>query len=270
MPEAHGRPFLPAGPGHGAVKLYMEAKRRPGSGMVAVEGHRLVRHALGASVPMEAVFVCRAWLRDAEALAVAQRLAGAGVPSYEVSPRLFGRMVDRDGPDGIAALGRWRPAELADVRVTVNSRVLVAAGVELPGNLGTLIRAADGAGADAVVVTGGRVRLAHPVVLKASMGTVLSSAVAAAADTRALRWMSSRGFRVIVADPCAAGSYRDADYDGALALVVGNERRGLPDIWRAHAHQVVRIPMHGRSDSLNAAIAGALLLYEALARQPEE
>jgi RNA methyltransferase, TrmH family len=98
------------------------------------------------------------------------------------------------------------------------------------------------------------------------MGAALAMPVIAVSRPAAQQWLREGGFRIIAADPAGRRSYRDADYRGPLAIVIGSERRGLAAQWLTAADSVVAIPMLGTSDSLNAAVAGALLLYEALAR----
>jgi TrmH family RNA methyltransferase len=164
--------------------------------------------------------------------------------------------------DGIAALGRARRRTLGDTRVGRRARVMIADGWDLPGNLGTLIRCADGAGASGVLVAGQGFGLSHPLVLKASMGAALAVPVVAIGRPAARRWLRERGFRIIAADPAGRRSYRDVDHRGPLAIVAGSERRGLAREWLTAADNIVAIPMLGISASLNAAVAGALLLYE--------
>jgi RNA methyltransferase, TrmH family len=171
-------------------------------------------------------------------------------------------------PAGICS-ALWRTSALpplSDIRVSGRTRVVVADDWDLPGNLGTLIRCADGAGAAGVLVVEHGFGLSHPLVLKASMGAAFGLPVVAVSRPAARRWLRDHGFRVVAADPAASGSYRDADYRGPLAVVVGSERRGLAREWLTAADSIVAIPMLGTCDSLNAAVAGALLLYEALAQ----
>jgi TrmH family RNA methyltransferase len=141
---------------------------------------------------------------------------------------------------------------------------VIADSFDLPGNLGTIIRCADGAGAAGVVVTDRRIRLTHPLVLKASMGTVFSLPVVDADRDAALGWLRTRHFRIMAAEPDAPITYRDVDYRGRIAIVVGSERHGLAAFWREAADVAVSIPMLGVADSLNVGHAAALLLYEAL------
>jgi TrmH family RNA methyltransferase len=269
MPEPYRTVLTPAGPKHPRVREFLDVKRHHAShgfaGALALEGTWMIRQALAARVRLQAVFVCPALLEGAEGQGLARTALGSGAEGYEVSERVLSRLVDRDGPDGIAALGQARRRTLGDIRISRQTRVMIADGWDLPGNLGTLIRCADGAGASAVLVVEQGFRLSHPLVLKASMGAALAMPVIAIGRPAARRWLHERGFRILAADPAGGRSYRDVDYSGPLAIVIGSERRGLAPEWLAAAHSIAAIPMLGTSDSLNAAVAGALLLYEALA-----
>jgi RNA methyltransferase, TrmH family len=274
MPDPHRPVLTPAGLKHPRVREFLAAKRhRASHGLpdgVTLEGTWLIRQALAAGVRLQAVFVCPALLHAAEGLALASKAAGLGAEGYQVSERVFARLADRDGPDGIAALGQARRRTLGDVRVGSRTRVVIADGWDLPGNLGTLIRCADAAGASGVLVVEPGFGLSHPLVLKASMGAALAVPVVAVDRRAARRWLRERGFRIVAADPVGSRSYRDVDYRGPLAIVVGSERRGLAPEWLATADSIAAIPMLGSCDSLNAALAGALLLYEALAQDSHE
>jgi len=252
----------------------LDAKRHPARGglphAVALEGMWMIRQALVAGVRLRAIFVCPALPQAAEVLDLAGKAMGLGAEGYGVSERVFSRLADRDRPEGIAALGQVRRRALGDIRVGPRTRVMVADGWDLPGNLGTLIRCADAAGASGVLVVEQGFGLNHPLVLKASMGAALAVPVIAIGRRAASLWLRERGFRIVAADPAGGSSYRDVDYRGPLAIVVGSERRGLAREWLASADSIAAIPMLGICDSLNVALAGALFLYEALAQDSHE
>jgi RNA methyltransferase, TrmH family len=274
MPDPHRPVLTPAGLKHPRVREFLAAKRhRASSGLphaVTLEGTWLIRQALAAGVRLQAVFVCPALLQAAGGLALASKAVGLGAEGYQVSERVLSRLADRDGPDGIVALGQARRRALGDIRVGPRTRLVIADGWDLPGNLGTLIRCADAAGASGVLVAEPGFGLSHPLVLKASMGAALAVPVVSVDRRAARRWLREGGFRIVAADPAGSRSYRDVDYRGPLAIVVGSERRGLAPEWLTAADSIAAIPMLGSCDSLNAALAGALLLYEALAQDSHE
>jgi RNA methyltransferase, TrmH family len=269
MPDPHRPELIPAGLNHPRVREFLAVKRRPArrgaAGPVTLEGTWMIGKALAAGMRLQAVFVCPALLDTAEGLALASTATDLGAEGYEVSERVLRRLADRDRPDGITALGQALRRTLGDIRVGRHARVVIADGWDLPGNLGTLIRCADGAGASGVLVVEQGFGLGHPLVVRASMGAALTMPVVAVARPAARRWLRDHAFRIVAADPAGSRSYRDVSYRGPLAIVIGSEQRGLAREWLATADSIAAIPMLGSCDSLNAAVVGALLLYEVLA-----
>jgi TrmH family RNA methyltransferase len=249
------------------VRQYINVKKNRGGShgtAVALEGLWTLRRALDACAVVEVIFVCPELLRGSDSDAVIRRAQKRGARMYEVSERVLGRMVDRDGPDGLAAVAHLPEHLLDDIRVVATTRVVVLDRIELAGNLGAIIRCADGAGAAAVILTDRRTRATHPLVVKSSMGTIFSMPIIDAAADKVISWARRGGMRIVAADPAASMSYRDARYEGAQAIVLGSERYGLSDEWRVAADLLVSIPMRGVADSLNVGHAAALLLYESL------
>jgi TrmH family RNA methyltransferase len=262
------RSLSPAGPGHRKVREFFEIKtgRGHGADRLTLEGLWLIRAARHGDCEIDTLFVCVELLRGPASLELVGELVDDGVAAYSVSPRVLHRMAGRDGPDGLAAIGRHALPSLDDVTPPGKARCLVVDGCELPGNLGSLVRCADAVGACAVLATGSKVRLRHPLVLKASMGAVFSVPLVATTQPDARRWLRANAFHLLAAVPSSAHSYLDAVYPSRVAVVVGSERDGLNRFWVAAADERVSIPMLGSADSLNVGHAGAVLLYEALAR----
>ena len=229
---------------HPLVQQYLDVKRGRSTEpeLVAIEGRWALDHARRHGVPVEAVLT-----------------------TADVGAKAMARMTERDGPDDVVALVRVARRTLDDVQP--RRRLLVVDAIERPGNLGTLIRAADGAGADAVLVVDRRVRATHPLVVKASMATSLSMPIVDVGRDEAVAWLVDNGVDTVAADPAATSSYRDVDYGPPAAVVVGNERRGLHPSWRTAPATLAAIPMLGVADSLNVTLAAALLIYEAVHRQ---
>jgi TrmH family RNA methyltransferase len=270
MPGPYRLVLIPAGLKHPRVREFLAVKRRPAAsafaGPLTLAGTPVIAQALAAGVRLQVIFLCPVLLQEPQALALARQAMSQGAEGYEVSEKVLCRLAGRDRPDGIAALGQAPARKLGDIRVGRHTRVMIADGWDLPGNLGTLIRCADGAGAAGVLVIEPGFGLSHPLVLRASMGAALTMPVIAVSRAAARQWLRERGFRIVAADPAGTCSYRHADYRGPLAIVVGSERRGLAREWLDAADSIATIPMLGNCDSLNAAIAGAILLYQALAQ----
>jgi TrmH family RNA methyltransferase len=142
--------------------------------------------------------------------------------------------------------------------------VVVVEAVEKPGNLGAILRTADGAGADAVIAADARTDLFNPNAIRASLGTIFALPVAAGPSSEVLEQLAARGVRLVAARVDTEGTYMDADFRGPLALVLGSEAEGLGSAWDDPRVEPVRIPMRGAADSLNVSVAAAVLLYEAV------
>ena len=142
--------------------------------------------------------------------------------------------------------------------------VVVIEGVEKPGNVGAVLRSADGAGVDALIAADPRTDLFNPNAIRASAGTVFSVPLAAASATATIQWLRAHGLRIVAARPDADRLYTDADLTGPLVLALGSETDGLTDLWSEPDVEAVRLPMLGVADSLNVSVTAAILIYEAL------
>ena len=251
----------------GLVRL-KERRIRDREGRYLIEGERETRRAFEAGVPLRTLYLCLDFMRP-EGHALAKELEDVGVDTVELSKEAFSRVSYRDAPDGVLAVAAVQPRELDGLELSKNALVLVLDGLEKPGNLGALLRTADGAGLDAVFLTGEGTDLTNPNVIRASMGSVFSRPVRTVAAPALLEWLNARDFTLVAASPGADASFWDADYRGGVAIVLGAEHEGLSPLWLEAAHTRVAIPMRGLADSLNVATAGALLVYEALRQRRE-
>jgi RNA methyltransferase, TrmH family len=241
---------------------------RLSGGLVAIEGEHLLFEAMRSGMVFKTIF-----FSDRRGI---PEWAPRNVEWIELTDDVFASAVDTQSPQGIAAL-LVPPKWVFDDALPTNKAplLLVAAGLQDPGNLGTLIRSAEAFGANAVLTTHGTVSEWNQKALRAAAGSVFRVPVVqvAAADLDALK---SRGVRLLAAvapqpEPNAGAidapvSAADAGLAGACALLIGNEGAGLSREWLGLADARITIAMPGRVESLNAAVAGSLLLYEA-ARQ---
>ena len=227
-----------------------------------VEGAREVTRALDARVRLETLYFCSGFL-GAEGQSVLELAQAQNVNLTELSETAFKVLSYRENPDGIIAVAERQEKRLTDLTLPDDALVVVVEGLEKPGNLGALLRTADGVGAHALFTTGHGTDLENPNVVRSSMGSVFSLPALAAESSELLAWLNREGFSLVAATPHAETLYWDADLTGRAAILLGAEHSGLSHEWLA-AGQPVTIPMQGQADSLNVATAGALLLYEAL------
>ncbi len=222
---------------------------------------------LGAAVDTflwcpEAAYSDEARSRSAEILARARS-------AYRISPSVLARVCERERPDGLVslvALPSWEPDEVA---LSADALVLVADGIEIPGNLGTLMRTLDACAADCLVLTNRRTRLSHPKVFRGSRGMNLRvPTIEFASPDAAAEWLRDRGFAVHLATTGPdARDYGSVAFRGRTAVVVGNERYGISRPWFSYGFAEVTVPMLGSADSLNVSVSASILLYEIRRRQ---
>jgi TrmH family RNA methyltransferase len=188
--------------------------------------------------------------------------------SYQVSARTLGVLTERPDPDGLVSVARlpdWGPDT---VGFDDDALVLVADALEIPGNLGTLIRTLDACAADCLAMVNRRTRLTHPKVLRASQGMSIRVPSFDFDDVHdCIAWLDDNDFQVFLADTDDSVNYRSLDYRGRTALVVGSERYGVSGPWYSAGCKRVSIPMLGKADSLNVSVSASVLLYEARAQK---
>jgi TrmH family RNA methyltransferase len=245
-----------------AVRL-RDRGERDATGLTIIDGTREIERALDANVPFDHAFVC-APLLDATGEGLARKLRDADVPMWMTSEVAYRRIAFGERSDGIVAVIRAPRRSLADVVLRDDPLVVVLEGVEKPGNVGAVLRSADGAGTDAVIAADSRTDFFNPNAIRASIGTVFSTQTAAATSAQVSSFLRERNIRAVAARPDADLIYADADLTGGLAIVLGNEAEGLTATWRAPDIIAVRLPMLGVADSLNVSVTAAVLLYEAV------
>src|SRR5215469_2684394 len=232
------------------------------------EGLYEINMVLATEVNVYALVWCPEAAYSDESAKRAEQLVDRAQRAYQVSAKTMERLAERPNPDGlicVAQLPDWQPGNLT---LADDSLVLVTDAMEIPGNLGTLIRTLDACAADCLVLTSKRTRLTHPKVLRSSQGMNMKvPSIEFAEISEAIGWLRESRFTVHLADTDDSISYRQADYSGRTALVVGSERYGISPPWYAEDFQRIGIPMLGSADSLNVSVSASVLLYEARAQK---
>ncbi|MCI8403154.1 MAG: RNA methyltransferase [Lachnospiraceae bacterium] len=184
-----------------------------------------------------------------------------------VADHVMAAMSDTQTPQGILAVVRCQEAQAGQIRRAQDGLILVLEGIRDPGNLGTVLRTAEGAGVTGVLMSRDTVDIYNPKVIRSTMGSIYRVPFAYVADLRAeVRCLREEGVHVCAAHLEGKQNYDEVNYQGPTAFLIGNEAAGLSVELASESSCLVRIPMAGRVESLNAAIASALLMYEA-ARQ---
>lgn len=259
--------FQPIGEANGRIKrvkgILSNSKPNPERLFVA-EGIWLASMCLKFGTCIDSIIVCPEHVRTPEVQKLIADLSERTRDRFSVSAKTYEKISEKDRPDGIMVLAALPKRDIADFMPPKNAVVLVIDGVEIPGNAGTMLRMADGAGADAVFFCNRKVRMTHPKLIKSSQGAVLTVPVfefESVADCRA--WLKKFGFTVYLADTRADKYYYDEPFGKNCALVLGSERYGIAREWYDSQYSMIAIPMQGRCDSLNVGVAATVLTYEA-------
>ena len=261
-------PILLTSPSNPRIKEIVRLRQRSHrdkAGALLVEGYREIKRAVDNGYKPFTIVSCPDLFLGKHEPALIARCQEAGAMHLQVAPTVFEKISARDRPDGLIVVGPQIHKELKDLDLPPNALVIVAESIEKPGNLGTILRSADSAGAAAVIVCDRCTDVQNPNVVRSSVGTLFSLPVVETTTAECVPWLQERGFTILASTPHAEAFHTDYDLTGPTAVVVGAEQVGLTDAWlKSPACKRVRIPMLGQCDSLNVAAATTILLYEAV------
>jgi TrmH family RNA methyltransferase len=242
-------------------------KDREEKGLYFIEGARIVEEALAAGARISTVFVTEAFLRAGGNLA--ELLEKSGCRTYSVTDQIFREISDTETPQGILAVVRMSKMDLNAAEINGGLFVILDS-VRDPGNMGTIIRTADAAGFSGVVICKGCVDVYNPKVLRSTMGSIFHIPLYSGGNAvDAVKALKSRGIKVFASHLDGKSSIYQADLAANAAIVVGSEAEGISDETAEASDLLVRIPMPGAAESLNASVAAAIMMFESV-RQREQ
>ena len=247
------------------VRKLATRKGRTTEGRFAVEGRNLVSEVLERGLDVDFIMIPAGSADDAPDF-IRDCIDSPDIMVCEIPTRDFAGLTDAENGIGMLAVVRLREygPELLD-GLRPDDNILVLDRIQDPGNMGTLIRTAVAAGYKAIVAMSGTVDIYSPKVLRATAGMVFEIPVIYVSDGEALRGILGRsGRHVVVTDVNGGVPYYEEDLSRGIALIIGNEGSGVSDALMEMADVRVTLPMKGRIESLNAAVAAAILMYEAV------
>ncbi len=253
----------PSNPRIKATARLRDRRQRDATGLTLVDGTREVRRALDAGAGVVEAFVCEPFLAGEDARAALDALADHSIPTISTTEAAFAKVAFGDRADGLVAVVRIPPMRLDDLALPDDPLIVVVEAVEKPGNLGAVLRSADGAGVDALIAASPRTDLMNPNAIRASAGTIFSVPLASASTDEVVDWLGRRSIPIVATLVDAETPYTDADLTGPLAIAFGSEATGLTAPWRTPGVNGIRLPMLGIADSLNVSVSAAVVLYEA-------
>ena len=247
-----------------SIRKLRQKKYRAAENAFFAEGLRTVFAAIETQAPVQKLIRAPELLSSAIALEKLASLEGEGVPSIDVSAKVFSSISMRDNPTGLGAIiaENWTSLD----EMPAHNQAIWAALVNIgdPGNLGTIIRTVDAVSGDGVILAGQGTDPYHPSAVKASMGSLFAVPLCRVDSAQTvLNWTKERGFTTVATSAHAKHSYSELSYSRPLMLLFGSEGEGLSDEILRSCDYSVSIPMKGLSSSLNLSVAAGILLYEA-------
>jgi RNA methyltransferase, TrmH family len=235
---------------------------RSRTGLYLIEGIRHLARAVEHGSSIESVFLDPSVLSNPFGQKLARRLRKRGVPGVRLSPRLYRDLTLAAEPQGIGAVVRQQWIRLANVGAARGSFWLALESIESPGNLGTIIRTAEAAGVTGIFMLDPESDPHDPATVRATVGSLFSQKLTRCSAREFTSWAKSGGVAIVGSSPAGLMEYKEVRYRFPAVLVIGSEKRGLSEQLVEAADFMVRIPMRGGCDSINAAVAAGVLLFE--------
>lgn len=251
------------------VRALRMRKERDEQQLAFVEGIRSVVEAVQVQAPIDHLVICSTLLKGQVAWDAVNLARAAGTEVIEVDEMVFRTLSKREGPQGIAAVVRQRWETLEDILPVAGETWVALEEAADAGNIGTVVRSCDATGAEGVILLDHTADPYDPVAMRASTGAVFTKRLVRATFDEFVDWAKRRGVTIVGTAGDATEDYRTADYGERTAILMGSERAGLPPERQSVCDLMVAIPMRGRADSLNLAVATALVLYEVLHRREQ-
>ena len=252
----------PANPTLKRIRSLREKKYRRSEGLFLAEGLRIVAEAVEAGVVPELLV----FAEDARSHPLVERLVAvteaAGGEAIETSRAMLHKIAEKDNPQAVLGVFRQQPVPLAKLDRTLAPIWIVAQALRDPGNLGTILRTGDAVGAGGVILLDDACDPYSVEAVRASMGAVFTQAVVQTDGPSFFEWVRSGPGTVVGASLNTATDFRAAVYRAPTFVLMGNEQAGLPADYEARCDLLVKLPMRGKADSLNVAVATGVLLYE--------
>ena len=241
-----------------------DRRYRDQQGQTIIEGFRELKQALHGEHPLMDLFFCPHFFLGNNEEALLRDYEKRGTKLIETSEAVFEKISYRDRPDGLLGIGGKIGVPLSTIEFrNAKPFILVAEAIEKPGNLGSMLRSADGVNLDAVIVCEPKTDINNPNVVRASVGTLFRVPIVQTSREATMTFLRHHGIQWVATSPKSGKTYWQVDFNKPIAIVVGSEQYGLDNHWFQHGESV-RIPMLGSADSLNVATSASLLLYEAV------
>jgi len=241
------------------VQLQGKSKVRKQTQSFLIEGVREISLALKGGYVLKQVLFVSAIVPENQVL----KLIPENIELIEITTEVYKKLAYRDTTEGILAVAQTKSLQLIDLQLSANPLILVAEGLEKPGNLGAILRTADAARLDAVLIVNPKSDLYNPNVIRTSVGCIFTNNIAIGTTDQVVAFLRKNKVCVYCAALQDAEPYYAKDYRKPTAIVVGTEATGITQEFRQKSDGNIMIPMQGEIDSMNVSVAASVLIFEA-------
>lgn len=242
------------------LKLQEKIRERKKQGLFIIEGKREISLAISSNYEFDTVLFCPEIISENEIL----HFFNKNINRIEISKNVYKKLAYRHSTEGIIAVTKVKDFSLKNIQFKVdNPLILVAEGVEKPGNIGALLRTADAANIAAVFIANPKSDLYNTNIIRSSIGCVFTNKIAVGTSEEIVAFLEEKKINIYAATLQNSNQYFKENYTESAAIVVGTEATGLSETWRNVATKNINIPMQGQIDSMNVSVAAAIILFEA-------
>ncbi len=243
------------------TKSLLKSKKRSQEKRFIIEGYRIVKQAIECSAIIDYIMYNDEFSNKDEHKEFVQNLETKGYKLYKITDKLIKEVCDTEKPQGIIAVVGYKEQSLDESLKEETDFIVVLDRIQDPGNMGTIIRTADAAGAQSIILLKGCVDVYNSKVIRSTMGSIFDMNIVDCTDDD-LDVIKNKGFNIVSSYLNTDNYYNGVDYGDKVALVIGNEGNGIKDEIIEKSDILVKIPIYGKAESLNAAMASGILMYE--------
>ena len=246
------------------IRGLREKKLRKRAGLFLAEGLRIMTEAREAGFLPEMLFRVKDRQVHALEIALEDEVLRNGGDVIETSAEIMAKLSGKDNAQAVVGVYRDHGTALADIERAAAPIWLVAQAMRDPGNLGTMLRTGDAVGAGGLILIDDCTDPFSVEAVRASMGAVFTQKIVQCRWDEFMTWLRAGDGQLVGTSLQTDTDYQAAHYSSPCFILTGNEAQGLPDDYEAQCDLLVKMPMHGKADSLNAAVATAVMAYEVL------
>ena len=244
------------------TKSLLKSKNRQKESKYIIEGYRILTLAIECNADLDYVFINETFEDKEEHQNLLKRLDDNNIKVFKTTNKIFKDLVDTENTQGILGVIKFKERKIEHNINNKDKFVLILDRIQDPGNMGTIIRTADAAGVDSIIALKGSVDIYNPKVIRSTMGSIFDMNIIHCTQEECIKTLKEKDFKIVSSYLDTDNYYHETNYGNKIALVIGNEANGVNDDLINQSDILVKIPIYGNAESLNAAISSAILMYE--------